>query len=126
MPFDKEVGYRVVDALKEVGARHGAGPGRVAIAWVLNRPAVSSVTIAGRTAEQLEDNIRAVDLRLSEDDVRPLDAASDPGVPYPKWMVLLQLDAAEDRRSKILYPERYGGGPWKDLRGAQWSPDVAP
>ena len=88
---------------------------------MLNRPAVSSIIIAGRTAEQLEDNIRAVDLRLSEDNVRLLDAVSDPGVPYPKWMVL-QLDAAEDPRSKILHPERYAdGSPWKDLRGARWS-----
>src|SRR6516225_191328 len=121
VPFDKEVGYRVVDALKEVAARNGASPARVAIAWVLNRPAVSSVIIAGRTAEQLEDNIRAADLRLAEDDVRLLDAVSHPGVPYPKWMVL-QLDAAEDPRSKILHPERYAdGSPWKDLRGARWS-----
>ena len=77
--------------------------------------------IAARKAEQLEDNIRAVDLRLSDDDVRQLDAASDPGIPYPRWMVL-QLDTAEDPRSKILHPERYAdGGQWKDLRGTQWS-----
>jgi aryl-alcohol dehydrogenase-like predicted oxidoreductase len=121
VPFDKEMGYRVVDALKEVAARHGASPARVAISWVLGRPAVSSVIVAARKAEQLEDNIRAVDLRLSDDEVRLLDAVSDPGVPYPKWMVL-QLDTAEDPRSKILHPERYaGGGPWKDLRGSRWS-----
>ncbi|MGH9446444.1 MAG: aldo/keto reductase [Terriglobia bacterium] len=120
VPFDKEMGYRVVNALKEVAARHGASPARVAIAWALGRPAVSSVIIAARKAEQLGDNIRAVDLRLSDDDVRLLDAVSDPGVPYPKWMVL-QLDTAEDPRSKILHPERYAeGGAWKDLRGAAW------
>ena len=77
--------------------------------------------LAARKAEQLEDNIGAVDLRLSDEDVRLLDAASDPGIPYPKWMVL-QLDTAEDPRSKALYPERYvDGGPWKDLRGTRWS-----
>src|ERR1700689_1384930 len=121
VPFDREMGYRVVDALKEVAARHGASPARVAIAWVLSRPAVSSVIIAARKAEQLEDNIRAVDLQLSDDDVRLPDSVSDPGVPYPKWMVL-QLDTAEDPRPKILYPERYAdGGPWEDLRRAGWS-----
>jgi len=121
VPFDRETGYRVVDVLKEVAAHYGASPARVAIAWVLGKPAVSSVIIAGRTPAQLEDNIRAVDLALSEDDVRLLDAVSDPGVPYPKWMVL-QLDAAEDPRSRILHPERYAErGPWKDLRGTQWS-----
>ena len=121
VPFDKEMGYRVVDTLKEVAARHGATPARIAISWVLSRPAVSSVIVAARKAEQLEDNLRAVDLRLSDDDVRQLDAASDPGVPYPKWMVL-QLDTAEDPRSRVLFPERYTeGGPWKDLRGTRWS-----
>jgi aryl-alcohol dehydrogenase-like predicted oxidoreductase len=121
VPFDREMGYRVVDALKAVATRHDATPARVAIAWVLSRPAVSSVIIAARKADQLEDNISAVDLRLSDEDVEQLDAASDPGIPYPRWMVL-QLDTAEDPRSRILFPERYAeGGSWKDLRGTRWS-----
>ncbi len=119
VPFDQEMGYRVVEALKQVAAGRDASPARVALAWVLGRPAISSVIIAARKIEQLEDNIGAVDLRLSEDEVRILDAASDPGIPYPKWMVL-QLDTAEDPRPKVLYPERYAdGGPWNDLRGAK-------
>ena len=121
VPCDKEMGYRVVETLKEVARRHNASPARVALSWVLGRPAVSSVIVAARKVEQLEDNIGAVDLRLSEEEVRLLDAASDPGVPYPKWMVL-QLDTAEDPRSKVLHPERYAdGGPWRDLRGSRWS-----
>ncbi len=116
VPFDKEMGYRVVDALNQVASRSGASPARVAIAWLLARPAVSSVIIAARKAEQLDDNISAVDLELSGEDIRLLDAASDPGIPYPKWMVL-QLDTAEDPRSKVLHPERHAnGGGWKDLR----------
>ena len=121
VPFDRELGYKVVDALKKVSDRHSASPARVALAWVLGRPAVSSVIIAARKPEHLEDNIKAVDLELSADDVKLLDSASDPGTPYPKWMVL-QLDVAEDPRPKILYPERYEeGGIWKDLRGTKWS-----
>ena len=121
VPFDRETGFGVLDALKEIAARHGVSPARVAISWVLSRPAVSSVIIAARRADQLEDNIGAVDLQLPEDDRRLLEAASDPGIPYPKWMVL-QLDAAEDPRSRILHPERYdAGGLWKDLRGARWA-----
>jgi aryl-alcohol dehydrogenase-like predicted oxidoreductase len=121
VPFDREAGYHVVEVLQQVAARHDASAARVALSWVLGRPAISSVIVAARKAEQLEDNIRAVELRLSAEDVQLLDAASDPGVPYPKWMVL-QLDTAEDPRSKALYPERYAeGGPWKDLRGTRWS-----
>jgi aryl-alcohol dehydrogenase-like predicted oxidoreductase len=121
VPFDKEIGYSIVDSLKEVAKRHDASPARVALAWLLGRPAVSSVIVAARKPEHLEDNIRAVDLRLSAEDLRLLDAVSDPGVPYPKWMVL-QLDTAEDPRPKVLHPERYAeDGPWKDLRGSRWA-----
>jgi diketogulonate reductase-like aldo/keto reductase len=45
----------------------------------------------------LQDNIQAVDLKLTAEDLAGLDQASDPGVPYPKWMVL-QLLGAESRR----------------------------
>ena len=121
VPFDKELGYRVVDALKEVAGRHGVSPARAALAWVLSRPAVASVIIAARRKEHLEDNLQAVDLTLAEEDCKLLDKVSDPGTPYPKWMVL-QLDVAEDPRPKVLYPERYAdGGPWKDLRGTKWT-----
>src|SRR5712691_10005157 len=73
VPFDQEMGYRVVEALKQVAGRHNASPARVALSWVLGRSAVSSVIVAARRAEQLEDNIGAVDLQLSDDDVRLLD-----------------------------------------------------
>jgi len=120
VPFDREMGYRVIDVLAQIAERHGASPARVALAWTLARPAISSVIIAARTIEHLEDNILAVDLKLSEEETRLLDAVSDPGVPYPKWMVL-QLDTAEDPRPRILHPERYAkGGTWKDLRGTPW------
>jgi aryl-alcohol dehydrogenase-like predicted oxidoreductase len=120
VPFDREQGWRVVDALKEVAGHYGVSPARAALAWTLGRPAVSSVIIAARKPENLEDNMKAVDLELSEADTKLLDSVSDPGTPYPKWMVL-QLDAAEDPRPKILHPERYAdGGPWKDLRGTKW------
>lgn len=120
VPFDRERGYDIVEVLKKVAERHGCSPARVALAWVLAKPAVSSVIIAGRKTEHLEDNIAASDLELTDEDMAELDAVSDPGTPYPKWMVL-QLDVAEDPRPKTLYPERYAdGGPWEDLRGTEW------
>lgn len=120
VPFDVERGYGVLDALKETAQRLGAGPAQVALAWLLTRPAVSSVIIAARTIETLGANIRAADLKLGEEDLKLLDRASHPGTPYPKWMVL-QLDQAEDPRPKILDPGRFAeGGPWKDLRGTAW------
>ncbi len=118
--FSKERGECVLAALARVAERHGCSPARAAIAWTLSRPAISSVIIAARSLEHLDDNIQAVDLTLTPEDLADLDEASNPGTPYPQWMVL-QLDQAEDPRPKVLAPERYAdGGPWQDLRGRSW------
>lgn len=120
VPFDKEYGYRVLDAAKNVADRHGVSVARVSLAWLLSRPAISAVIIAGRKKEHLADNIGAVDLELTTQDLDELDQASDPGTPYPQWMVK-QLDVAEDPRPKALYPERYAhGSPWTDRRDYGW------
>lgn len=120
VPFDVERGYNIIDVLKVVGARHGASPARVAIAWAMAQPMISSVIIAARTMAHLDDNIQAAELKLTNEDMHDLHVVSDPGVPYPRWMVL-QLDQAEDPRPKVLEPERFAeGGPWKDLRGTQF------
>jgi aryl-alcohol dehydrogenase-like predicted oxidoreductase len=120
VPFDLERGYSIVEKLKAVAKNHGASPAQVALAWVLARPMVSSVIIAARKTDHLKDNIKAVDLKLEDEEQRLLDEESDQGTPYPKWMVL-QLDQAEDPRPKVLEPERFArGGPWKDLRDSGW------
>jgi aryl-alcohol dehydrogenase-like predicted oxidoreductase len=114
--FDQERAYQVVDVLNQVAQRHGVSPSRVALAWTVSRPAISSVIIGARKLEHLVDNIQAADLKLTDEDFKQLNAVSDPGTPYPKWMVL-QLDQAEDPRPKLLEPERFAdGGPWRDLR----------
>jgi aryl-alcohol dehydrogenase-like predicted oxidoreductase len=114
VPLDARA-FDVVDAVAAVGKRHGVSPARVSLAWLLARPAVTSVIVAARTIEHLEDNIRAGELALSPEDMKMLDDVSDPGVPYPRWMVL-QHDTVEDPRLKVLHPELYEqGGPWHDL-----------
>lgn len=118
VPFDPERGYTVVEALETVAARHGVSPTRVALAWTMSQPMISSVIIAARRIDHLEDNIMAAELKLTPEDFETLHAASDPGTPYPKWMVL-QLDQAEDPRAKTLEPERFATNPpWRDLRGS--------
>jgi len=116
VPFDIEKGFQIVDTLREVADRHGVSPARTAIAWTLSRENISSVLIAARKLDHLEDNIKAVDLELTEEDIQQLDEVSDHGVPYPRWMVLQQA-MAEDPRAKALEPEKFkDGGPWEDLR----------
>ncbi len=120
VPFDVERGYQIVEVLQQVAQRHNASPARVAIAWTMAQRAISSVIIAARNLKHLEDNILAADLQLTDEDFKELDAVSNPGTPYPKWMVL-QLDQAEDPRPKVLEPERFAEGePWHDLRGTKF------
>ncbi len=121
VPFDREQAFDVVEAAKQVAARHGVSVAQVSLAWLLAQDVVSSVIIAGRKKEHLLDNLNAVDLELSAQDLAELDAASSEGTPsYPKWMVL-QLDVAEDPRPAVLYPERYkDGSPFPDRRNYGW------
>ena len=105
-----------MDALKGIGERHGVSQARVALAWTLSRDNISSVLIAARKFEHLEDNIKAVDLELTDDEIELLDEVSDTGIPYPRWMVLQQAQA-EDPRARTLEPEKFEDcGPWEDLR----------
>jgi aryl-alcohol dehydrogenase-like predicted oxidoreductase len=79
-----ERNWQVIDAVRKVADGRGVSMSQVAIAWVLARPAVSSVILGARRLDQLDGNLAAGDLRLAEEETRLLDAASDPGAPdYP-------------------------------------------
>jgi aryl-alcohol dehydrogenase-like predicted oxidoreductase len=76
--------WDVVDAVREVADARGVSMAQVALAWLVDRPTVSSVILGARTLEQLEDNLAAADLHLGEEETARLDAVSDPGAAdYP-------------------------------------------
>jgi aryl-alcohol dehydrogenase-like predicted oxidoreductase len=76
--------WDVIDAVQSVALARGVSMAQVAIAWLVDRPMVSSVILGARTLEQLQDNLGATGLRLSQDETARLDAASDPAPPdYP-------------------------------------------
>ena len=91
---DEDKLYDTVDALGEIAAGHGVSPARVALAWLLRRPGVSSLVIGARTDEQLADNLRSAELRLSDGEQARLDAVSAPPLLYPYWH---QAATAADR-----------------------------
>jgi aryl-alcohol dehydrogenase-like predicted oxidoreductase len=92
---DEEKLFETIDALIEIGEEHGVSAARVALAWLLHQPAVTSVIIGGRTAEQIGDNLAAADLALSADELATLDKVSRPALIYPYWH---QAAAARDGR----------------------------
>ena len=63
---------------------------RVALAWLLSRPFVTSVIIGAKTSEQLLDNLAAVDSQLSSEQLKRLDEASALPSEYPGWMLDFQ------------------------------------
>jgi len=91
---DPEALYDTVEALVEIGEAHGVSAAQVAIAWLLGRPAVSSVIVGARTEEQLADNLAAAELQLATEERARLDAISLPPLLYPYWH---QASGASDR-----------------------------
>ena len=76
--------WRVVDAVRKIAAARGVTMAEIALAWVTDRPAVSSTILGARSTDQLEANLRAADLHLTAAESAELDAASDPAPPdYP-------------------------------------------
>ena len=71
-----ERGFRVLAAVDEVAAAHGATAAQVALAWVMARPGMSCAVASATSVEQVRELAGAMDLALAEDEVRRLDAAS--------------------------------------------------
>jgi aryl-alcohol dehydrogenase-like predicted oxidoreductase len=76
--------WDVVDAVRKVADDRAVTMAQVALAWLVDRPAVTSVILGARTTGQLQDNLATAGLHLSEDETRRLDVASDPApADYP-------------------------------------------
>ncbi len=85
-PVDKDRAWACVAAMREIGDAHGVSVARVALAWLLDKSHVMSVIIGAKTVEQLDDNLAAVDLRLTAEEVARLDVVSELPSEYPGWM----------------------------------------
>ncbi|MBN9221868.1 MAG: aldo/keto reductase [Mesorhizobium sp.] len=82
---DEDRLWRIVDVLVDIGADRGVSAAQVALAWLLGRPAVSSLVIGARNDAQLKDNLAAAALQLSPEERERLDAVSRPPLLYPYW-----------------------------------------
>lgn len=85
--FDTERNWKIIDAVRAVAGELGATPSQVALAWLLRKPAVTSVIFGARTEDQLKDNLKAAELRLDDAQLRRLDDASAAPLPYPYAMI---------------------------------------
>ncbi|HKJ94631.1 MAG TPA: aldo/keto reductase [Gammaproteobacteria bacterium] len=88
-PVDERV-FDAIEALEAVAAECDATVPQVALAWLLHRDGVSSVIIGAKRMEQLEDNLGAVNVSLSSEQIERLAATTAPAPIYPEWMVARQ------------------------------------
>ncbi len=63
---------------------------RIALAWLLAKPVVTSIIIGAKRREQLDDNLAAVDITLSAEELKTLDEVSALPPEYPGWMLAMQ------------------------------------
>ncbi|RYZ44058.1 MAG: aldo/keto reductase [Myxococcaceae bacterium] len=85
-PFLNEKTYAVVDALEAIAKAHESTAARVALSWVQSQPGVGSTIIGARRLAQLEDNVKAVDVKLTAEERGRLDALTKPTFGFPQSM----------------------------------------
>lgn len=101
-PVDKDKAWDIVAVMREVAGKHEASVAEVALAYVLSKPFVTSVIIGAKRLDQLEQNLKAVDLTLDAEDLERLDEISALAPEYPGWMLERQGAA---RRPEPFQPK---------------------
>jgi len=87
---DKERAWNVLDAIAPIAKVHQCSPARIALAWLLSKPVVTSVIVGAKRREQLDDNLAAIDVNLTEEEIKALDQVSALPPEYPGWMLATQ------------------------------------
>ena len=85
-PVDTERGYNVIDVLKTIAETHNASVAQIALAWLLHKPGVTSVIIGARKEEQLIDNLKSADIKLTDEEMKSLDKVSALTPEYPRFL----------------------------------------
>lgn len=85
-PIDRERGFEAIDELVAIARERHATVAQVALAWLLSRKGVTSVIIGAKNMKQLEDNLGAARLKLSEEEAERLSRTTEPRPIYPNWM----------------------------------------
>jgi aryl-alcohol dehydrogenase-like predicted oxidoreductase len=87
---DKERTWNILDVMSPIAKAHGCSAARLALAWLLAKPAVTSVIIGAKRPDQLKDNLPAMELTLTLDEIKQLDEASALALEYPGWVLPFQ------------------------------------
>jgi len=84
---DKERTWKILDVIAPIAKAHSCSVARISLAWLLAKPVVTSVIIGAKRLDQLQDNLAAVEIKLTEEEVKQLDEVSALPPEYPGWML---------------------------------------
>ena len=85
--IDYARGFGTIDVLRPIADAHGASVAQTALAWLLGQKVVSSILVGAKRLDQLEDNLKAVDITFSSDELDAIDTISKLPPEYPGWMI---------------------------------------
>ena len=97
-PVNKDRAFDCVDVMRTIADSKGVSVAQIALAWLLHQQAVTSVIIGAKRPEQLDDNLAATTVQLSDEELKQLDAVSALPREYPGWMLERQ---GEYRRNQL-------------------------
>ncbi len=87
LPVDRERLFDTVDLLEDIAGGHSVSIAAAALAWLAQKPGVTSVILGAKKMGQLEENLKAAELELSAEEMSRLDEVSARPLPYPQWML---------------------------------------
>ena len=96
-PVNKEKAFDIIDVMQPIAQEKGISVAQLALAWLLHQPSVTSVIIGAKKTEQLEDNLKAIDVKLNAEDLSKLNEVSKLQPEYPGWMLERQ---GQDRKAE--------------------------
>ncbi|TIX90494.1 aldo/keto reductase [Rhizobium sp. P44RR-XXIV] len=111
-PVDENRIFDIIDVLKAIAGERECTPAQVAIAWLLSRPAVTSVIVGVKRSDQLADNLGAIDVVLSDEEIGRLEASNKLAPAYPGWI--------QTYRASSRVPSGHS------VKGASWMPGEQP
>lgn len=103
--YDTDKLYDTIEVLVEIAEARGVPVPQVALAYTIGKPGVTSVIVGARTDEQLQQNLGAADLQLTDEEIARLDDISRSPLPYPHW------------HQHKTSAERFGEADWALHRG---------
>jgi aryl-alcohol dehydrogenase-like predicted oxidoreductase len=86
-PVNRDRVFNIIDVLQPMAQEKGTTVAQLSLAWLLHQPAVSSVIIGANKMEQLHDNLKATDVKLTSEELQKLDEVSQLPQEYPAWML---------------------------------------